>query len=373
MKLIELYGLMPQAYANAPNHRYNDLFGIELELEECSSEEPFGVWNSIRDGSLRNGREFVTLRPLGGPDLIEALDQFYKKGIRSTDSPRTSTHIHINATDMTVEELRSSLLIMAMVEESIFNIVDSSRKWAGYSMGINEMSTERLKGILGSNDLRTLTESIAPRRNQERYYGFNIAAFRKHGTIEMRYFPGNPTREELMRWLDFILVIKKLSKKYTCEQLSGMLDSAENVRAFIESEFNDYWSKAILDNNDCEVMLASFLSVSSLAAEPEEFRSTAAVVVLGEHFVSFVCNRLLKPEGAKYITALAKSCPVLTQQEWHEYLYKAQATVEKGARLPRRLNEREPGNIVAQWIEGHAARRGAEINVAAAEPDGEEW
>src|SRR5690606_18508487 len=116
-KLWELYGFRPAVY-KGDDKQWPDLFGIELELEDLSDTPEIAGWTIKPDGSLRIGYEYILRKPLGGKELAAAVDRFYTTDIRYTNGPRASTHIHVTAGDMSVDNLRSMIILMYTIEDA---------------------------------------------------------------------------------------------------------------------------------------------------------------------------------------------------------------------------------------------------------------
>src|SRR4051812_4055593 len=101
----------------------SELVGIEIEVEDLEGDPTvvFPQWTVHADQSLRNGTEFVTSGPVGGKQLTTTLDKFFNAKFRYTMSPRTSVHIHVNASDnMTVDQFRNLFVIMYLIEPAVF-------------------------------------------------------------------------------------------------------------------------------------------------------------------------------------------------------------------------------------------------------------
>src|SRR3972149_6708240 len=123
MKLEALFKITPDVRQSVPCEEIIDnttLCGIEVEAEGIdiprnSKKLPqfykdLTFWSVKEDGSLRNGgKEFIFKQPLGGTDIVRALEQLEKKikehDINPDMTHRTSLHLHIDVRNMTIEEL----------------------------------------------------------------------------------------------------------------------------------------------------------------------------------------------------------------------------------------------------------------------------
>jgi hypothetical protein len=330
-------------------HKWFDLAGIELELENVSFLDPDRAvpqgWDTHSDQSLRNGVEFVTLRPVGGSDLGAAIENFYNHKLTYETGPRCSTHIHINMTNSTTEVLQSMFLIMYAIESALYVSVEESRKWGGYAMALNQMNNSRIRSILSPVSDLNLRNGIAPARNQERYYGFNTN-IRRHGTVEFRYFPGGPTKEELCSWVDFVYLVKKAAMKYSVANLIDNINSSFDLEMFLLREFAD-WGPRLLKAVPADSMFAMFSEVSSMAADTDNREIPSALVFQNKAVMNFIGKNLLagNSDALKYLQGVVAKAPVMAKSEWDYYYSSARQmsgnTATKRSVLLRRSDEVE--------------------------------
>lgn len=322
-KLNELFGMRERRY-KPDGSRWPELLGIELELERVKNLREVAYWTQHQDGSLRDGIELVLDQPYAGITLEAALHEYYAARLECDNTARTSTHIHINMTDSTLDCLRSMTMIMYMIEDPLFSAVGESRKWAGYAMPLSDMEPRRLSQLLASNEMDVVVNNVAPGRNQERYYGFNTAAMRKHGTVEFRYYPGGPTREELENWMDLAVQVKKAGTALTPTQLTDRLVDADAVVEFLGEFFSDYWVNTLLRHVDAGYILTKFNEVAALAFEQELLERREALVFLTDPFLSYVKRHLLAEAGREYIDGIKTAFEVLSIGDWWYHLRRAE-------------------------------------------------
>lgn len=183
------------------------LTGIEIELEDWISEgitnSDYKNWWAIHDeGSLRNGLEFVLYPPQNGSNLADAVRAFFRSGAKWTPSERASVHIHLDMSNVVVWQFRSLFSLCYALEGSIYRVADENRKWASYSCPLIEMRAERLTGVLAAKSQAEFKRALVGRYHEERYYGFNVAAIAKHGTVEFRYFPCTTSEATIFSWIN---------------------------------------------------------------------------------------------------------------------------------------------------------------------------
>ena len=327
MRISDLYGHEVRTYGGSADHRWPDLFGIELELESVNNlaavvDRGITGWTTHRDESLRDGVEFVTRNPVGGLQLQRAIVNYFNTGIESVSTERSSTHIHINMTDATVDDLRSMAMIMYVLEGPLFTVVGEARKWGGYAMPLSEMPASRLGNIL-CNNTHQLASHISPGRNQDRYYGFNVASLRRHGTAEFRYFPGDPTREELESWLDLVVAVKKAGKSYTVTQINERVNSPEDLVAFFQEILPESWFIDLMRASSPEEMYASFGAVAALTEQEVPIQPRREPLIFLSGPLLTYTSRLYGKKGNEYLKAKAQELGVVHSSEWSYHLNQA--------------------------------------------------
>lgn len=326
MRICDLYPIIGRE--DSPlSPRWPYLMGVELELENVSlngvehAYDSYGDqvnaygWTRHSDASLRNGIEFVTSSPMCGNMLRDAIEAWYAIGYDYECSPRTSTHIHLNLSTSDVEVLRSMIVLVYTIEDSIYGVVEESRKWAGYSMALSEMRPERLRNVLNSPTENVLRDAVVPRRNQERYYGFNFNVGR-HGTVEFRYFPGGPSQRQLESWLDLVTLIRKTSEQYTVQELESRINSEEDLRQFLLANLGE-WGERLLSVYSVSYLYSKFLDVMALAMDDSNPERQVNIVHMTPSLLTFIeRNYCGGDENAiQYIRQSAASFPAMSQQD----------------------------------------------------------
>ena len=337
--ISEIFGLRVQQ-ADGTAHRWNELMGVELELEDVeitgNPDLLYSLWEPHSDNSLRNGSEFVTARPMSGDTLERAISAFYETPMNFTKGPRTSTHIHINMTNSTSEVLQSMFVLMYTLEAALYSVVEESRKWGGYAMPLCEMSNLRIRNLLAPASSQQMITAIAPTRNQERYYGFNTNV-RRHGTVEFRYFPGGPSKEELVSWIDFVSLIKKAATKYSVTQLINMVYDEHSLRRFLIEEM-DYWGPKLLNAVNATAMYQSFNEVASMASDTDNRELPSGLVFVTSSFLGYIITKILKKDAkaTEYIKKVVEGQSIMSKNEWNHYLSNARDMM--GSRSKKQLS-----------------------------------
>lgn len=196
--------------------------GIEIETERMPDApmRTFNAtpssWASHNDPSLRdNGIEFTLRQPLMGEQLSEAISYFFRTFNRPwRTSGRTSTHLHINMqqdTD-TVEVLQAMVAIYYALENAWFKVVGEERKWSGYCHPLDARQTEVLQYLFSDSEasIREWYDTLSglPHQGSGRYYGLNLLALNKYGTVEFRHFPCVTSEEQLIGYVTLVMELK---------------------------------------------------------------------------------------------------------------------------------------------------------------------
>lgn len=260
----------PDAFWPLPS----DFVGIEIEVEdyEATGEtSTYPEWITHVDHSLRNGVEFVTASPVGGRNLTQAIDKFFDCQHTYDITPRTSIHIHVNASDnVNVDQFRNMLGLVYVVEPAIFRLADENRKWCGYCAPLTDIPPDRFMTILNENDNDVaLVQAIKGESNSDRYFGFNMAAYNKHGTVEFRYFPCTKDKQLLINWVKLVMCIKRTAMLYP--ELGTMLaqmNGEDGIRNFLTVNmpevFDQLWNH--LDLLDAQSRVHDMLCTLKVSA-----------------------------------------------------------------------------------------------------------
>lgn len=346
-KIHQIVGVPEMTYSptKTGGERWQDYFGVELELEGPRSYLPdlaLRNWHPHRDGSLRNGMEYVLATPRGQNKLALSLEEFYASGITGNDSLRASTHIHINGKDMTVGQLRSLIALVYSIEPALFMWVDESRKWSGYCMGLDTMSPKRMRTLMSPDTTdRDFVVSLAP-NGAERYYGLNIGSLRRHGSVEFRYFPGAPTREQLETWLDLVEAIKLAAMATPIDELVTRITSQEALMRYLAEILPDGVRQPLLAFGDPELFWAMFTQIATMCDPTDGFVRRDPLVKVTRPLITYLVKQnRLSPLGADFLLKVGKQLQVMTTLDFRAYYQEARnkhsgvAVAEAGARPPR--------------------------------------
>ena len=233
--------------------------GIEVELEGMTSlPESVKLWSIKSDGSLRNnGVEFVSVKPLAGKELVQAIDEFREiiSVFPSSSSHRCSVHCHIDFSKNTVEETRKFYKLYTLLEPSLYTVSSKTRYHNIYCPGLTHATEQiRLAALALYSD-----ESFAVEAKRcNKYSGINLASLNTFGTIEIRTHSGTRDANEILEWCRILNCVKAAALSLP-EEVIDDLRSPEGVLQAVYSSYPDllttmgsenlyrYWKSAQLN------------------------------------------------------------------------------------------------------------------------------
>lgn len=228
------------------------LVGLEIEAENIRGNQSYPnerditlYWRGINDGSLQRGREWVLNTPMSGGELGGAISAFFNSGQLVRD-PAGSTHIHLNMMDEmdTVDGLRNLCVLIYLFEEVLFAVGDRGRAACGYTNRLLS-APERFIRTIFSPHLETSPQLLAHVFGEEgasRYYGFNMQALGRHGTVEFRYFPTATNAEELTSWVKLVMTFKKAAVElHSVPAVYSVLASETDYMDFVNRYFGQWY------------------------------------------------------------------------------------------------------------------------------------
>lgn len=252
------------------------LIGIEVEVDQDSStravfpREYGPEWSRKTDGSLREGYEFVLASPLNGQHLVDAIYKLFTEPTKMYRTYTGSTHIHINMMDdVDVEALRVMALMAYAFEGLLYYVGDNTRQWCGYANRLISAPSEVLETIVAGNNGRSFryaTDSAG------RYYGLNLQALQKFGTVEFRYFPTAESAEELLSWVKLVQTFKKAAIEIgTITNLINTLSTKEGYNRFVEEYFAEHLDsvQAVCDYRKIKSLMSKAMIIASTQRVPK--------------------------------------------------------------------------------------------------------
>ena len=228
--LQKILGVAPD-YANyMPNDTLpsNTKVGVEVELENMPQREHVDLkyWRITGDGSLRdNGVELVMSNPTCGQTLIDAMEELdsFLQGFEPVASDRTSTHVHLDFRDSTIDQAFQFCMMYAIFEKTFFKYAGGvEREDSIYCIPLYK-SYEAMTRVARLNERAIVKKwpkgngSKLQREVQnavdewEKYSAMNIHPLSSFGSIEIRLHKGEVSSEKILQWVKILLTLKKFT------------------------------------------------------------------------------------------------------------------------------------------------------------------
>lgn len=221
----------------------DQLVGIEIEIENTGNNSmprtKLASWTGKSDGSLRNGKEFVLQFPLSDSKLTCAIEEFFEGDVQPKRMPTSSTHVHLDLLeDVDVGVVVSMYMLCYVIEDAIFAMNDPGREHCSFCNKLNTAPMEISKAIF---DLESDRADLSTALSMGRYYGLNLQALEKYGSIEFRYFPTARNADELRSWVRLCMQIKRCAYDYPSrDSMYKMLSSEEGWKHIVNTYFEEW-------------------------------------------------------------------------------------------------------------------------------------
>lgn len=208
----------------------NSLIGVEHELEGATNDDyckRFTDWNSISDGSLRDGGiEYVLKQPLAGEELIAAvkdLDEYVKSRSNIRSNERTSTHIHVDARDLTQDQLLMFFVVYTTFEQVLFSLCDESRTENNFCVPVRKNGgvIKRIRNVAKRKNSPSAVQSLGS--SSYRYAAMNMASLPRFGSIEFRMRETLTDKVKLLEWINILLSMKQFAIEHGNEPVTDVV------------------------------------------------------------------------------------------------------------------------------------------------------
>jgi hypothetical protein len=208
-------------------------FGVEIEATGISRREVekalrscnIGVkvedlnhdtkkhWKIVTDGSVPDGFELVSPILSGNAGLAELFKVvciLHCAGAKV--NPTCGLHVHVNAKDMSGEQILSAVKRYNKYETQIDKFVNSDRRNNHFAKGMKEVE-DWLNFVTEINESPSARELCERAERRGRYRKLNITSFLRHGTLEFRQHQGSLDPNEVCNWVIFCIQFIEDSKK----------------------------------------------------------------------------------------------------------------------------------------------------------------
>lgn len=214
--------------------------GLELEIEGENLPQRIAdpAWTVKTDGSLRNGLEYVFSKPLGSVSTKAALESLgasiQAAGASLNYSFRTSTHVHVNVSNMELDVVKAMAVLFCLFEDEYINFCSRGRKANRFCLGIKDAD-----GVV-ENLRKFLVMGRVPDRDRGKYSAMNLCTLNQFGTLEFRTLEGTNNWDRIFTWVRALLALRKAAKelgdvrtvmKTPREELIKLLFPTERLRS----------------------------------------------------------------------------------------------------------------------------------------------
>ena len=202
-----------------------------------------GLWNIVRDGSLRRGSEFIFKEPYKGANIISALESMNnflsihrRNNMIPIASDRCSVHVHLDARDLDEVSLNNLILIYLFVERILFQYVSPTRIKNNYCRPLSDSSFKftmnELKSVAINKQIGSLVSII--NNSCDKYSALNMRPLTKFGSVEFRHHEGTTDMNKVKEWINIIIAIKVAALKYDVSKLIAEYEkSPRNVLSLV--------------------------------------------------------------------------------------------------------------------------------------------
>lgn len=302
--------------------------GIEIELEFDNVpriEQDMTYWNIVPDGSLKNGMEFVVKEPLYSnsiPTALKELNSMLKKHSKSKVrlSERTSLHIHVDARDMSREQISNFVMVYTAFESVLFKYCGEERKNNVFC--ISPTTSATLINTLGSFILGGDTRAGNVVRRYSKYTSINLATLSKYGSIEIRGHEGTHNSAQIITWINILLSIKQYVLNNTTATWLDLPERLSNrgLKIFLTDVFGKY--AKYLDHKDVEDDILKGVRVVQDAINSDKYEKISRDTYTGDTdflrkesppskiFLKYVAEKYPKVYASKFAVD-AKKPPTL--------------------------------------------------------------
>lgn len=191
--------------------------GVEVELEGVENEgDLLDYWNVIGDGSLRGGCEFVMSAPTGGEDLVHAIIELdtYLSDKHPDGNWRCSTHVHIDARDMNLQEIKNFILIYTVLEKALFRLSGMSRYKNNFCCALG-FAQQQIKVLSDNWKHPTLGRFLqGALQSWDKYSAINLIPMADYGSIEFRLSEATWSKGKLLLLCNRFLAMKELARNW---------------------------------------------------------------------------------------------------------------------------------------------------------------
>lgn len=190
--------------------------GIEIEVEGNNLPDFVGgYWMGVVDHSLRNGMEYIFDRPLpldqAGDAITQLQNTFKEFKSKLAFTFRTSTHVHVNVSEMKYSSLLNMIYTYLILEGPMMEYCGDVRKNNRFCLRLQDAANllTVLESVFKDVDGKLYNRIPA---NMVRYASINLEALAKFGSLEFRGMRGTLDKEVILTWCSSLLALRSFSE-----------------------------------------------------------------------------------------------------------------------------------------------------------------
>lgn len=224
------------------NPAYQGDIGIEIECEGICATFDNQIWKSVNEPSLRSGVEYVTRRPVEFKGLSKALTNWKNntKNSKFKNSIRTSIHVHINVSDLTVKQMYNILGAYWFLENVLVQVNGHERVGNLHCLRIKD-ADDLFFSVLNSVRSRNYLQNFD--QQSCKYAAVNLFSPVNLGSLEFRFLKRYEDIKEIQLWCENLYYLCHNAKNYEPDEIVSWIDeltTEEFLERFFSKEFVYY-------------------------------------------------------------------------------------------------------------------------------------
>lgn len=221
--------------------------GLEIEVEgslkaiaDVHAQPKY--WTSKQEGSLRGGVEYVLYSPVPMrrlPDALDEIGKVFEKCPKIVRSIRCSTHMHVNVSDLTIQQIYNVIGYYYLIEDILVNTQGPIRKGNLFCLRMSDAEFLAEALIDSAQMINDPSRGFCLTRfdaHNFKYGALNLAAPTKFGSLEFRFLRPMTDKADLGFWSGVFYTLVHEAKNISLEE---SLRKAEELtpQGFLELVF----------------------------------------------------------------------------------------------------------------------------------------
>lgn len=211
------------------------VLGVEIELEHIKyiSDLSGNTIHLMQEDSLKiDGQEFVTI-PLQLKYIEIELKRLFS-GVQGKETQRCSTHVHMNIRDMSVNQLKTMILLYMIFERSLYRF--SGDRWNNRFCIPLQHHIKTISTLFRYLQAYTICTGY----NLQKYAGINLLPIwgktgnsKKQGTIEFRQMKGTTDISYILDWCSLITSLKRYAQRTELQELITRIKEINTTSSYL--------------------------------------------------------------------------------------------------------------------------------------------